>query len=103
MLYSDPRELLATHLQTNTPSLSKVLIHVPEALEFKMTFWFSNNWYDVTLGLASAEQVKLMTFPVHALSFMAELINWTFSGLSKDKRDNLYYNFIGLCKLRIMK
>ena len=70
---------------------------------FKMAFSFSNNWYDVTLGLASDEQVKLMTFPVHALSFMAELINWTFCGLSKDKRDNLYYNFIGLCKLRIMK
>ena len=103
MLYSDPRELLATHLQTNTPSIFKVFLHVPEALVFKMAFLFSNNWYDVTLGLASAEQVKLMTFPVHALSFMAELINWTFSGLSKDKRDNLYYNFIGLCKLRIMK
>ena len=87
----------------NTPSLPKVLLHVPEALVFKMAFSFSNNWYDVTLGLASAEQVKLMTFPIHALSFMAEFINWTFSGLSKDKRDNLYYNFIGLCKLRIMK
>ena len=70
---------------------------------FKMAFSFSNNWYDDTLGLALAEQVKLMTFPVQALSFMAEFINWTFSALSKDKRDNLYYNFIGLCKLRIMK
>ena len=38
---------------------------------------------------ASAEQLKLMISPLHALSFMAELINWTFSGLSEEERDNL--------------
>ena len=55
----------------------------------------SNSWYDVTPGFALAEQEKLkMTFPVHALSFMAELINWTFSGLSKDKRE--FINAISL-------
>ena len=89
MLYSDPRELLATHLRTKTRSLSKVWLHIPVALLFKMAVSFSKSWYDVTPGLALAEQLKLMTFPVHALSFMAELINWTFSGLSVDKKHNL--------------
>ena len=82
MLDSDPREFLATHLYTNIPSLSKVLLHIPGALVFKMAVSFSISWYDVTPGLALAEQLKLMTFPVHALSSMAELIKWTFSGLS---------------------
>ena len=89
MLYSDPRELLATHLQTNTPLLSKVLLHIPEALVFKMAVSFSNSWYDVTLGLALAEQLKLMTSCVHALLSTAELINWTFSDLFRiEERDN---------------
>ena len=66
---------------------------------FKMAVSFSNSWYEVTPGLALAEQLKLMTFPVHALSFVEELINWTFSGLSRDKRHNLKYNFVGFCKL----
>ena len=56
---------------------------------FKMAVSFSNSWYDVTLGLALAEQLKLMTSCVHALLFIAELINWTFSGLSRiEERDN---------------
>ena len=37
---------------------------------FKMAVSFSNSWYDVTPGLALAEQLKLMTFAVHALSFV---------------------------------
>ena len=87
MLYSDPKELLDTHFQTKTPSLFKALLHIPGALVSKMAVSFSNSWYDVTPGLTLAEQEKLkMTFPVHALSFVAELINWAFSGLSKDKR-----------------
>ena len=89
VLYSDPREFLATHLKTKTPLFSKVLVHIPEALMFKMAVSFSNSFYDVTPGLALAEQLKLMTFPLHALLFIAELINWTFSGLSKDQRNNL--------------
>ena len=56
---------------------------------FKMAVSFSNSWYDVTLGLALAEQLKLMTSCVHALLSTAELINWTFSGLSRiEERDN---------------
>ena len=70
-----------------TPLFSKVLLHIPEALVFKITVSFSNSCYDVTPGLALAEQLKLMTSLVHALLSNAELINWTFSGLSKDKRD----------------
>ena len=43
----------------------------------------------LSLHLAFAEQLKLMTSPVHTLSSIAELINWTFSGLSNiEERDN---------------
>ena len=56
---------------------------------FKMAVSFSKSWYDATPGLALAEQLKLMTSPLHALSSMAELINWTFSSLSRiEERDN---------------
>ena len=89
VLYSDPKEFLATHLKTKTPLFSKCLLHIPETLVFKMEVSFSNSWYDVTPGLALAEQLKLMTSPVHALLCTTELVNWTFSGLSKiEGRDN---------------
>ena len=56
---------------------------------FKMAVSFSNSWYDATPGLALAEQLKLMTSPVQALPSIAELINWTFSGLFRiEERDN---------------
>ena len=56
---------------------------------FKMAVSFSNSWYNVTPGLALADQLKLMTSLVHALFSTAELINWTFSGLSRiEERDN---------------
>ena len=69
---------------------------------FKMAVSFSNSWYDVTPGLALAEQLKLMTFAVHALSFVEELVNWTFSGLSRDKRHNLKIQFRWLLQVTYM-
>ena len=38
VLYSDPKEFLATHLKTKTPLFSKVLVHIPEALVLKWQF-----------------------------------------------------------------
>ena len=89
VLYADPREFLATHLKTKTPLFSKCLPHIPEVLVFKIALSFSNSWYDVTPGLALAEQLKLMTSPLHALLSTTELVKWTFSGLSRiEGRDN---------------
>ena len=89
VLYSDPKEFLAAHLKTKTPSFSKCLLHIPEVLVFKIALSFSNSQYNVTPGLALAEQLKLMTSPAHALLSTTELVNWTFSGLSRiEERDN---------------
>ena len=56
---------------------------------FKMAVSFSKSWYDVTPGLALTEQLKLMNSPLHALPSTVELINWTFSGLSRiEERHN---------------
>ena len=89
MLYSDPKKFLATHLKTKTPLFSKRLLHIPETLVFKVEVSFSNSWYDVTPGLALAEQLKLMTSPLNALLSATELVNWTFSGFSRiEGRDN---------------
>ena len=81
-LTSDPRELLATHLYMNSPPVSTFLFHIPERFASTMTVPFSNSWYDVTDGLASAEQVKPIMSPLHALLSMTDVVNCTFPGLS---------------------
>ena len=45
----------------NTPLVDMFLLHIPEVFVSKIAVSFSNSWYDVTNGLASAEQLKLMT------------------------------------------
>ena len=67
----------------NTPPFVKFLLHIPEGFVSKIAVSFSNSWYDVTDGLASAEQLMLITLPRHALLLAADVVNCTFSGLSK--------------------
>ena len=43
------------------PLVDMFLLHIPEVFVSKIAVSFSNSWYDVTDGLASAEQLKLMT------------------------------------------
>ena len=63
---------------------------------FKMAVSFSNSWYDVTPGLALAEQLKPTTFSVHALTGHSQVCLRT--------KDTIYkYNFIGLSKLYFTK
>ena len=47
---------LAIHLYMNTPPVGSLLFHIPDGFVSKIAVSFSNNWYDVTDGLASAEQ-----------------------------------------------
>ena len=56
------------------------LLHIPEVS--KITESFSNSWYDVTDGLASAEQLKLMTSFWHAVWLAADVVNCLISGLT---------------------
>ena len=81
-LTSDPKELLAIHLYVNTPLFDTFLFHIPEGFVSKIAVSFSNSWYDVTDGLALAEQLKLIISPLHALLSMTDVVNCTFSGLS---------------------
>ena len=82
-LTPDPKELLATHLYANTPLVDTFLFHTPKGFTTKIAASFSNSWYDVTDGLASAEQLKLIMAPLHALLSIADVVSCTFSGLSK--------------------
>ena len=91
-LTSDPKELLATHLYMNSPPVryvSTFLFHIPERFASKMTVSFSSSWYDVTDGLASAEQLKPIMSPLHALLSMTDVVNCTFPGLSTRVTDKL--------------
>ena len=81
-LTSDPKELLAIHLYMNTPSFDMFLFHIPEGFASKIAVSFSNSWYDVTDGLGSAEQLKLIMSPLHALLSVTDVVNCTLSGLS---------------------
>ena len=56
------------------------LLHIPEVS--KITVSFSNSWYDVTNGLASTEQWKLMTSFWHAVRLAADVMNFLISGLT---------------------
>lgn len=88
-LTPDPKELLATNLYVNTPLVDTFLVHIPKGFTSKIAASFSNSWYDVIDGLASAEQLKLILAPLHALLSMADEINCTFFGLSKRIADRL--------------
>ena len=81
VLNAIPKVFLATHLCTNTPPLANVSLHIPERLT-SVAVSFLNSWYDVTAGLASAEQLNVIVLPWHALSSITDVVNCTFSGLS---------------------
>ena len=81
-LTSDPKELFAIHLYVNTPPFDTFFFHIPEGFASKMAVSFSNSWYDVTDGPASAEQLKPIISPLHALLSMTDVVNCTLPGLS---------------------
>ena len=81
--------LLATHLYMNTPLVDMFLLHIPEVS--KITVSFSNSWYDVTNGLASAEQLKLMTSFWHVVWLAADFVNRLISGLTGRKIWQAHY------------
>ena len=66
----------------NTPLVDMFLLHIPEVFVSKIAVSFSNSWYDVTNGLASAEQLKLMTPFWHAVWLAADVLNCLISGLT---------------------
>ena len=68
----------------NTPPVLNVWLHLAEVS--KIAEPFSNSSYDVTGGLALAEQLMLITSPWHALLPDADVWNCTFSGLTVKKR-----------------
>ena len=98
-LTSDPKELLAIHLYVNTPLFDTFLVHIPEGFVSKIAVSFSNSWYDVTDGLASAEQLKPIISPLHALLSMTDVVNCTFSGLSTTGYTKILSNIVGCRKL----
>ena len=68
----------------NTPLIDMFLLHIPEGFVSKIAVSFSNSWY-VTDGLASAEQLKLMTSFWHAVWLVADVVNCLISGLTERK------------------
>ena len=66
----------------NNPLLDSGLLHIPELL-VSLAVSFINNRYEVTGGLASAEQLNFTVSFRHAFSAVALVVNCTFSGLSK--------------------
>ena len=75
----------------NTPLVDMFLLHIPEVFVSKITVSFSYIWYDVTDGLASAEQLKLMTSFWHAVWLAADVVNCLISGLTRKTMWQAHY------------
>ena len=72
-------ELFASHLNTNWPAFSIVLIKVPDVPMFVITAPFSYSKKVCTAGLASAVHVKFITSPVHTL-LVVFVVKCAFAG-----------------------
>ena len=73
----------------NTPPVDMFLNHKLEVFVSKLAVLFSNSWYDITGGLASAKQLNLMTSFWHTLWLAADVSNYVISGLTGEENDQV--------------